>query len=337
MPIHTQDPILVLGAGSWGTALALLLHANAVPVRLWSHDENQVALINKLHENPAYLPEMPLPQDLRISHHLVELLEGVNDVLIVVPSAAFLEVILQLKSLRPQGLRIAWGTKGFDPHSHLMLHDVVAQYYGKHTPIAVLSGPSFAKEVASLLPTAVSLAGNDEAFNESLIKRLHSRTFRVYLNGDVVGVELCGIVKNALAIMVGMSDGLGFGANARSALMTRGLSEMSRLCLAIGGRAETLMSLAGVGDLILTCTDDQSRNRRFGLALAKSHDVAVAIKSIGQAIEGYSNAKQLYQLAQQHQVTMPIIECLYRILYEGANVKEQALLLMERSPKDELL
>lgn len=336
MSIHTQDPILVLGAGSWGTALALLLHANGVPVRLWSHDKNQVTLMNELHENTAYLPHILLPQDLPISHHLAELLEGISDVLIVVPSSAFLEVILQLKSLRPQGLRIAWGTKGFDPHSHLMLHDVVAQYYGEHTPVAVLSGPSFAKEVARLLPTAISLAGNDEAFNQSLIKRLHSSTFRVYLNDDLVGIELCGIVKNALAIMVGMSDGLEFGANARSALMTRGLSEMSRLCLAVGGRAETLMSLAGVGDLILTCTDDQSRNRRFGLALAKSHDVAVAIKSIGQAIEGYSNAKQLYLLAQHHQVNMPIVECLYRILYEGANVREQAMLLMARNPKDEL-
>ena len=337
MSISKQCPLLILGAGSWGTALTLLLHANGVPVRLWSHDAKQVALMNTLHENPAYLPNSHLPEDLLISNDLAQLLDGVNDVFIVVPSIAFLEVVLQLKSLRPHGLRIAWGTKGLEPHSYLMLHDVIAQHYGEDTPVAVLSGPSFAKEVACGLPTAVSLAGNNAAFNHSLIERFHNKSFRVYLNHDLAGIELCGVVKNALAIMVGMSDGLGFGANARSALMTRGLSEMSRLCLAVGGKAQTLMSLAGVGDLILTCTDDQSRNRRFGLALAKSGDVITAIKDIGQAIEGYSNAKQLYQLAKQHHVDMPIVDCLYRILYEGADVKEQALLLMERSPKDEQL
>jgi glycerol-3-phosphate dehydrogenase (NAD(P)+) len=331
-----HNPLLVLGAGSWGTALALLLHGNGVPVRLWTYDLQQAEQLNTLHENRDYLPGIALPQDMPISNDLEKLLQGIDDVLIVVPSTAFLETVLRLKSLRPHGLRIAWGTKGLDPHSNLMLHDVVACHYGRDTPVAVLSGPSFAKEVALSLPTAVSLAGNDAAFNRSLIERLHGQSFRVYLNADLVGVELCGVVKNALAIVVGMSDGIGFGVNARSALITRGLAEMSRLCLAVGGQAQTLMSLAGIGDLVLTCTDDQSRNRRFGLALAKSHDVKTAIKDIGQAVEGYSNARQLYELAQQHHVDMPIVECLYRILYEGADVKEQALLLMERSPKDEV-
>lgn len=335
MQVGKHNPLLILGAGSWGTALALVLYSNGVPVRLWGHNLKQVELLNTLHENPAYLPGISLPDDMLISNDLDALLQGVTDVLIVVPSVAFLETLLRLKSLRPQGLRIAWGTKGLDPQSHLMLHEVVAKYYGADTSVAVLSGPSFAKEVAQSLPTAVSLAGNDDAFNQSLIERLHSASFRVYLNADLVGVELCGVVKNALAIVVGISDGMGFGVNARSALITRGLAEMSRLCLAVGGQAQTLMSLAGVGDLILTCTDDQSRNRRFGLALAKSHDVKRAINDIGQAIEGYSNAKQLHQLAYQHHVDMPIVECLYRVLYEGANVKEQALLLMGRNSRDE--
>ena len=328
MSIKQYKPRLVLGAGSWGTALALLLHANGVPVRLWSYDAQQADELNALHENKAYLPGIALPHDLSISSDLAQLLQDIDDVLIVVPSRVFLDTLLKLKKLRPHGLRIAWGTKGLESQSCCLLHEVVAKHYGADTPVAVVSGPSFAKEVALSLPTAVSLAGNDAAFNHSLIERLHSQSFRVYLNNDLIGVELCGVVKNVLAIVVGMSDGLGFGANARSALITRGLTEMSRLCLAVGGESQTVMSLAGVGDLVLTCTDDQSRNRRFGLALAQGHDVHTTV-------EGYANAKQLHQLAQQYHVDMPIVACLYRILYEAADVKEQAMLLMGRNPRDE--
>lgn len=332
---QTPKPILVLGAGSWGTALALLLDRNDNEVRLWSYDKRQTETINTLHENPAYLPGIAIPERIRISNDLDSLMDGVNDVLVVVPSFAFLDTLKLLKAICPTGLRIAWGTKGIDPESHRLLGDVVSDFYGQQTPMAIISGPSFAKEVALALPTAVSIAGNDEAFNNDLVARMHSAMFRVYHNPDFVGVELCGVVKNILAIGVGISDGVGFGANARSALMTRGLAEMRRLCLALGGQEQTLMSLAGVGDLILTCTDDQSRNRRFGYALGRERNIETAKHEIGQAIEGYSNSKQLYLLAQQHAIDMPIVDCLYRILYEDADIREQAQILMGRDPRGE--
>ncbi|PHQ81492.1 MAG: glycerol-3-phosphate dehydrogenase [Coxiella sp. (in: Bacteria)] len=238
-----NKPILVLGAGSWGTALALLLFRNGNTVRLWSYDPQQVAQLNTLHENPAYLPGIELPPDLFISNDLEALLDGVDDVLIVVPSCGFSDAVKQLKAIRPEGLRIAWGTKGLDPDTHQMLSDVVREIYHPDVSLAVISGPSFAKEVALLMPTGLSLAGNDDAFNSDLIDRLHSPMFRVYLNPDLIGVELCGVVKNVLAITVGISDGIGLGANARSAIITRGLAEMSRLCSALGGQEQTLMSL----------------------------------------------------------------------------------------------
>lgn len=330
-----KKPIVVLGAGSWGTALALLLDRNNNAVRLWSHDPQQVEVICTQRENPAYLPGIPIPNSIEVSDDLAALMDGVDDVLVVVPSYAFLETLNRLRAIRPHGLRIVWGTKGIEPESHQLLGDVVSQHYGPETPMAVISGPSFAKEVALAQPTAVSVAGNNEVFTQDLIQRMHSAMFRVYNNPDFIGLELCGVVKNILAIGVGISDGVGFGANARSALMTRGLAEMRRLCLALGGQEQTLMSLAGVGDLILTCTDDQSRNRRFGFALGRARDIEAAKQEIGQAIEGYSNSKQLYHLAHRHNIEMPIVDCLYRILYEGADIQEQAQILMGRDPNIE--
>ncbi len=335
MAQQTRKPIVVLGAGSWGTALALLLERTGNPVRLWSYDSEQANVLNTLRENPAYLPGIHLPESILISDNLHQLLDGVEDVFIVVPSFAFLDTVIQLKEIVPTGLRIIWGTKGIDPKTHQLLGDVVKNSYGADTPMALISGPSFAKEVARGLPTAVSLAGNNEVFNRDMIARMHSDMFRVYLNADFVGLELCGVVKNILAIAVGVSDGVGFGANARSALMTRGLAEMRRLCLALGGHEHTLLSLAGVGDLILTCTDDQSRNRRFGLLLGRGHSTHTAQQEIGQAIEGYSNTKQVYYLAHKHHVDMPIVDCLYRVMYEAADIKEQVTILMNRDPRTE--
>lgn len=335
MKLQTRKPILVLGAGSWGTALALLLDRTGNDVRLWSYDALQVKDFNTLHENPRYLPGITIPKSIVVSDDLQALLAGVEDILIVVPSFAFLETLQRVKEIVPQGLRIAWGTKGIDPNTHQLLGHVVQQHYHPDTSMAVISGPSFAKEVAIGLPTAVSLAGNDESFNHDMIARMHSDMFRVYHNVDFVGLELCGVVKNILAIAIGVSDGVGFGANARSALMTRGLAEMRRLCLALGGKEQTLMSLAGIGDLVLTCTDDQSRNRRFGLLLGRERNIETAKREIGQAIEGYSNTKQLYHLAHQHGVDMPIVDCLYRVVYEDADIKEQVSILMGRDPRAE--
>ena len=333
---QTHKPILVLGAGSWGVvALALLLDRNGSDVRLWSYDPHQVELLNTQRENQIYLPGVAIPESVHISNDLETLIDGVTDILICVPSPFFLQTLLLLKKAKPQGLRIAWGTKGLDPESHRLLGEVVVEHYGRDTPMAIISGPSFAKEVVLSLPTAVSLAGNNADFNRDMIESLHSAMFRVYENPDFVGVELCGVIKNVLAIGVGICDGMGFGANARSALITRGLAEMTRLCEAIGGQSQTVMSLAGIGDLVLTCTDDQSRNRRFGLAMGRECDAEVAKREIGQAIEGYTNAKQLYELAESHHVEMPIVDCLYRILYEGADIKQQVSILMGRDPRGE--
>ncbi len=332
---QTLKSILVLGAGSWGTALAILLEKNGNPTRLWSYDAAQADMLNTTRENSRFLPGIKIPEGIIISNNLNTLMQGVDDILIVVPSFAFSETLKKLKAIRPTGLRIAWGTKGLEPTTHHMLHDVVADIFSADIPMAVLSGPSFAKEVARSLPTAVSLAGNNDQFNQDLLARFHSGTFRVYLNKDITGVELCGVVKNVLAIAVGISDGIGFGANTRSVLITRGLAEMKNLCLAVGGDAKTLMSLAGIGDLVLTCTDDQSRNRRFGLALGRNLNIAAAQQEIGQAIEGYSNAQQLYELAKQYQVDMPIVKSLYNILYNSADIKEEVLTLMSRDPKME--
>jgi glycerol-3-phosphate dehydrogenase (NAD(P)+) len=325
----------VLGAGSWGTALALLLDRTGNEVRLWSYDQEQVNMLNTLHENATYLPGIAIPESILVSNDLEAMLEGIEDILIVVPSFAFFDTLKKVKAVKPDGLRIAWGTKGIDPETHQLLGDVVTSHYGANTSMAVLSGPSFAKEVALGMPTAVSLAGNDEVFNNDLIARMHSEMFRVYHNSDFIGVELCGVVKNILAIAIGVSDGVGFGANARSALMTRGLAEMKRLCLALGGDENTLMSLAGIGDLVLTCTDDQSRNRRFGLLLGRERNIESAKKEIGQAIEGYSNTKQLFHLMHEHGVDMPIADCLYRVMYEEADIREQVEILMGRDPRAE--
>lgn len=331
----THKPILVMGAGSWGTALALLLHRHGVAVKWWTHNESQALAINAAHENERYLPGIDVPTDLKLSSDLEGALEGVDDVLVVVPSVAFLETINRLKQLRPNGLRLVWGTKGLDADSHQLLHEVVSHLYGPDMAMAVISGPSFAKEVALGIPTAVSLACNDPEFTADLVARFHGSTFRVYANPDLTGVELCGVVKNVLAIGVGICDGFGLGANTRSALITRGLAEMTRLCLALGGQSQTAMTLAGVGDVILTCTDNQSRNRRFGLMLGQGSTAEAAKAEIGQAIEGYANVRQLYELAMQYQVDTPIINATYRILYGGAPIQAQVDVLMGRDPKSE--
>lgn len=330
------DPIAVIGAGSWGTALALLLARNGNEVRLWGNEVQQMQHMQSARVNAKYLPDYPFPDHLQPCVALEECLVSVRDVLIAVPSHVFASVLQTLKPHLPANVRVSWGTKGLDPKTKLLPHQLVMNVFSPQTPAAVIAGPSFAKEVAAGLPTAVSLAGNDELFMQSLIERLHNDCFRVYRNDDIIGVQLCGVVKNVLAIAVGISDGLQLGANARAALITRGLAEMTRLCKALGGQSKTLMSLAGVGDLVLTCTDDQSRNRRFGLALGKGIAQQEALTQIGQAVEGRGNALQLFELAQQYQLDMPITEQVHAILYENASTKSVVAELLERAPKAEL-
>ncbi|HLD84437.1 MAG TPA: NAD(P)H-dependent glycerol-3-phosphate dehydrogenase, partial [Coxiellaceae bacterium] len=295
-----NKPIVVLGAGAWGTALAMLLARNGQPVRLWDLNTNHLAMLAR---ERAY-SGVHFSENLSIHTKLADAVREVRDICLVVPSHAFRSVLTELKSLVSTDVRFVWGTKGLDPTTCSFLHTVVFDVFSDKTPVAALSGPSFAKEVALNLPTAVSLAGNNAEFLNDLSTRFHGNHFRVYQNPDLIGVQLCGVVKNVMAIAVGISDGMGFGANTRCALITRGVAEMTRLCVALGGQRETMMSLAGIGDLVLTSTDNQSRNRRFGLSIGQGNTAEKALKEIGESVEGYYNAKQLFQLAQKNKVSM---------------------------------
>ncbi len=330
-----EQPIAVIGAGSWGTALAMVLAENGNAVRLWDHNDDQVEAMKRDRENQRYLPGISLPENLHITSTLSEAVDQVEDVLLVVPSNAFYAVIEQLKQVATCKLRIAWGTKGLDGKTGYLLHQVVYDVLGDTTPIALLSGPSFAKEVARKLPTAVVLAGTHTEFTQTMIDRLHNNHFRIYENRDIVGVELCGVVKNVLAIAVGISDGMQFGANARSALITRGLAEMSRLCKALGGRRETVSGLAGLGDLILTCTDDQSRNRRYGYAIGQGQSHGDTVKAIDQVVEGYDNTQHVMKLAEHLKVDMPVTQQVYQVICQDSPADEAMKSLLGRPQKME--
>ncbi|MCU0937525.1 MAG: NAD(P)-dependent glycerol-3-phosphate dehydrogenase [Gammaproteobacteria bacterium] len=322
--------IAVLGAGSWGTALAVLLARNGVRTLLWGHDPGHMARLARDRENAEFLPGVPLPEDLVLSADLDAALARADDLLLVVPSQFFGDVLDRLRpALRP-GTRVAWATKGLEPRTGRPLHEVVRERLGPEVAVAVLSGPTFAREVARGLPTAITVASPDQAFSHDLALAVHSPTFRVYVSRDVVGVEIGGSVKNVLAIAAGAADGLGFGANTRAALITRGLAEMMRLGVAAGGERETFMGLAGLGDLVLTCTDDQSRNRRMGLALARGASVREAEAEIGQVVEGVATTVEVERLAGLLGTEMPICHAVYRVLYQGVSPLEAVRSLLAR-------
>ncbi|MBH2913349.1 NAD(P)H-dependent glycerol-3-phosphate dehydrogenase [Serratia marcescens] len=326
----------VIGAGSYGTALAITLARNGHTVVLWGHNPAQVQTLQQDRCNQAFLPDVPFPDTLLLEADLARALAASRDVLVVVPSHVFGDVLRQLKPhLRPDA-RIVWATKGLEAETGRLLQDVAREALGEAIPLAVLAGPTFAKERAAGLPTAIALAATDAQFADDLQQLLHcGKSFRVYSNPDFIGVQLGGAVKNVIAIGAGMSDGIGFGANARTALITRGLAEMSRLGSALGADPSTFMGMAGLGDLVLTCTDNQSRNRRFGIMLGQGKGVQEAQDSIGQVVEGYRNTKEVLALAQRHGVEMPITEQIYQVLYCHKDAREAALSLLGRARKDE--
>jgi glycerol-3-phosphate dehydrogenase (NAD(P)+) len=330
----TAAKIAVLGAGSWGTALAILLARHGANVALWGHTPAEITALQRDRENRHYLPGIALPDRLQPTSDLAAALEGADEVLVVVPSHAFADVVRQVAELQPQLHSLSWATKGFDPNSGRLLHEVARDLL-PHAHLAVVSGPTFAKEVAKGLPTAVTVAATDTEHAHRLAGYLHGDTFRAYTADDIAGVEVGGAAKNVMAIAAGIADGLGFGANARAALITRGLVEITRLGLELGGKPETFMGLAGLGDLTLTCTDNQSRNRRMGLALAAGKTIDQARAEIGQAVEGVGTAREVYQLARQLGVEMPITEQTYGVLYEGLDPHQAVLNLLQREPKSE--
>lgn len=282
-------------------------------------------------ENARYLPGAKFPPNLHATTSIEACVEDVRDILVSVPSHALRETLERLKPLLPGKARVCWATKGFELSTGRLPHQVAGEVLGSELPMAVLSGPTFAKEVGEGLPTAMTVAANDPAFASDLAAALSGSNFRAYTSDDIVGVEVGGAVKNVLAIGAGLSDGLGFGANTRIALINRGLSEMTKLGVALGAKQETFMGLAGMGDLVLTCTDNLSRNRRMGLALATGMTVAAAQQEIQQVVEGVLAAKAVRKVAGDLGVEMPICEEIYRILYEGIPPADAVRALMSRA------
>jgi glycerol-3-phosphate dehydrogenase (NAD(P)+) len=333
--MSADTPIAVLGAGSWGTALAIQFARGGRPVRLWGRDRALLADLRRVRCNERYLPSATFPPSLTVDSDLAAALAGSRDVLVVVPSQALRSVLKELAPRLTPDMQVAWATKGFEQGSGKLPHEVAREELGSTRAVAVLSGPTFAREVGAGLPTAMTVASTDPAYAESLARELSSGNFRAYTSSDILGVEIGGAVKNALAVGAGLCDGLGFGANTRVALITRGLKEMTRLGVARGAQPATFMGLAGLGDLVLTCTDDQSRNRRFGLLLAAGRSPQAALAEIGQAVEGYAAARAIREVAARAGVEMPLCEMVYRVLYEGLPASEAVRALMSRPIKAE--
>lgn len=303
-----KQSILVMGAGSWGTALASVLKRNGHHVWLWRRE----------------------------TQHLIEdCISEVKDILIVVPSHAFRETLKRLKPYLTAKHRICWATKGLENNSGLLLHQVAEQELGTEQALAVLSGPSFADEVVAGLPTAVTIASSNLEYAQDLVKLFHNQNFRPYTSSDIIGVQIGGALKNIIAIAAGIADGLGFGANTRTALITRGLREVMRCGLALGGKTDTFMGLAGLGDLVLTCTDDQSRNRRFGYALAQGKDIKQAQIDIGQIVEGVWATSEVITLAKKLGIEMPIVEQVDNVLQGIYSPREAVQALLSRQLKPE--
>ena len=331
----SQSSIAVLGAGSWGTALSFALCRNNHQVTLWGHSEAHVIDMHQSRSNERYLDGFSFPDNLQVTNDLVSLTADHSIFLIATPSHAFRETLVKLKSYGiNKNATIIWATKGFDKGSDetgpMLLSDVIEQELGTNINHAIVSGPSFSKEVAANLPTAMTCAANNQKTASFVAQLFHGDRMRIYINDDLIGVQVGGAIKNVMAIAAGISDGLGFGANSRSAIITRGLSEIARLGVTFGAQSSTFQGLAGMGDLILTCTDDQSRNRRFGLSLGKGLSVSDTLKSIGQEVEGYTTSRELKRLIQHKGVEMPISEQVYRVIYQGINPDDAVNTLLSR-------
>lgn len=327
----------VIGAGSFGTALAIALARNGHNVLLWGYNSQHIKKLQEQRCNQVYLPDIRFPENLFLEASLETAITASDNILIAVPSHVFHQVLYNIQPYLDQYSRVIWATKGLERGTGRLLQDVAREILGEKIPLAVFSGPAFAKELAIGWPTAMTIAASNVEFCKELQQLFHcDKSFRVYKSSDMIGVQLGGAVKNVIAIGAGISDGMGFGANARIALITRGLAEISRLGGAMGAELSTFMGMTGLGDLVLTCTDNQSRNRRFGLLLGKGIGIKEAERQIGQVVEGYLNTKEVHTLAQRIGVEMPIVEQIYQILYCGKDITEAADTLLSRTLKDEI-
>lgn len=327
--------ITIIGAGAWGTSLAISL-ASKHHVTLWARNSEQVEDMSALRSNQRYLPDIPLPGNLALTSDFAVAL-GLVDVAIVAVPISALRSTLQRLAQSQRGFGVVWVCKGFEAGTSKLPHQVVAEELPERFQRGVLSGPSFAQEVARGLPTALTFASTDEEFGRSTAQALHHARLRIYASSDVIGVEVGGAVKNVMAIASGICDGLGLGHNARAALLTRGMAEITRLGLKLGGRPETLGGLSGVGDLILTCTGDLSRNRQVGLMLAQQHDLPEILRRLGHVAEGVYTVREVHQLSQRLGIEMPICEAVYRILYEHTPAAEMVVELLNRAPNQEFI
>ncbi|HZZ84041.1 MAG TPA: NAD(P)H-dependent glycerol-3-phosphate dehydrogenase [Anaeromyxobacteraceae bacterium] len=328
----------VLGAGSWGTALASVLGGKGVPVTLWGRDAGLVQAISREHENARYLPGVKLPAAIGATVDLTRALEGAELVVLAVPSHAIRQVAIEAKRHLHAGVPIVSAAKGIEVETHMTMNEVLEDVLPvpMHPYLCFLGGPSFAKEVAKSLPTAVTIAGRWERITRAVQGAFHTQTFRPYTSLDITGCEIGGCVKNVIAIAAGLSDGMGFGANARAALITRGLTEITRLAVRKGANPLTLSGLAGMGDLVLTCSSDLSRNRRVGFGLGQGRKLEEIQKELGQVAEGVLNARSVHELAQKIKVEMPITAMVHRLMHESYPAQQAVQDLMMREIKSEI-
>lgn len=322
MSSQQSKPITILGAGSWGTAIALSIARRGITVRLWSCEIKEIAALLAERTNNQFLPGFAFPDTIEPTANLSEAVENIDDIIIAVPSVGYRETLTMLKPLLYPNIRITSATKGLDEDTGQLLDEVVKEVLGPEIKFAAMSGPTFAREVAQGLPSAAVLASEDETLRKEMAATLDSPIFRITQSSDVKGVEIGGVAKNVIAIATGIVDGLELGTNARSALITQGLDEITRLGVSLGADKETFYGLSGLGDLILTCSDNQSRNRRFGLALGKEGNVEEAERSIGQVVEGKRNAELILKLAKTNKIDMPICETVLSILEKKLSAHE---------------
>lgn len=329
-----NEPVIVAGAGSWGTALALVLARNNHSVYLWGHNPAHISRLQEDRVNHQYLPGVALPSAIVPVTSLQQPLQQTGTVIMVVPCNGLADTLRQFSSAAEQELKVCLACKGLASGPAFLNHEVVGQISG-NTRTAVLSGPSFAAEVAREMPTAVTIASDDPDTAGYFADLFHNEIFRIYTSEDIIGVQVGGAVKNVMAIAAGIADGLGFGANTRAALVTRGLAEIMRFGVKVGGKPQTFMGLAGLGDLVLTCTDNQSRNRRLGMAIARGDTLEAARRDIGQAVEGIRTVTELVRLAQQYTVEMPITEQVNLVLTGKSSPRDAVQSLLNRDPRTE--
>ncbi|MEE9328107.1 MAG: NAD(P)H-dependent glycerol-3-phosphate dehydrogenase [Cocleimonas sp.] len=329
------NKISVYGAGSWGTALALQLARNGIDVLLWDFNPEHISHYDKARENTHYLPGFKFPDNLKCTDSIEDTLKHANDQLIVIPSHGFRDLLKKIKPFLSSQHSVIWATKGLEVGTGKLLHEVLIEELGDEVPYGLVSGPTFALEVAKGLPSAMTAAASTPELSERMGAAFQGGNYRVYTSNDVLGVELGGAVKNVLAIAAGISDGLGYGANARAAIITRGLAEIMRLAEGMGAEHDTIMGLSGVGDLVLTCTDNLSRNRRLGLALGAGKDVDTAIEEIGQAVEGAKSSHCIGLLATRAGVDMPICDYVHKVIYKNFPPQQAVKELLAREVKPE--